>query len=102
MRFTPTVVDRRRPLRALSCALLLAAMAALFAIPSLARAATPSNAPLPLIDTTEEVGPGITLHHLKSLRESGWQDEQVLTVHLNQAGVSTNILTSGTVASGGP
>ncbi len=102
MRFTPTVVDRRRPLRALSCALLLAAMAALFAIPSLARAATPSNAPLPLIDTTEEVGPGITLHHLKSLRESGWQDEQVLTVHLNQAGVSTNILTSGPVASGGP
>ena len=102
MRFTPPVVDRRRPLRALSCALLLAAFAALFAIPSLARAAEPSNAPLPLINTTEEVGPGITLHHLKSLGESGWQDEQVLTVHLNEAGVSTNILTSGPVASGGP
>jgi hypothetical protein len=102
MRFTPPVVDRRRPLRALSCALLLAAFAALFVTPSLARAAEPSNPPLPLINTTEEVGPGITLHHLKSLGESGWQDEQVLTVHLNEPGVSTNILTSGPVASGGP
>src|ERR1700729_2877204 len=102
MRFTAPVADRRRPLRALLGALMLAALAALFVVPSLALAAEPSNAPLPLINTTEEVGPGVTLHHVKSLGESGWQDEQVLTVHLNEPGVSTNILTSGPVASGGP
>lgn len=102
MRFIAPVADRGRPLRALLGALLIAALAALSVVPSLALADEPSNAPLPLIDKTEEIGPGITLHHLKSLRESGWQDEQVLTVHLNEAGVSTNILTSGPVASGGP
>ncbi|HEY0276911.1 MAG TPA: phosphodiester glycosidase family protein [Solirubrobacterales bacterium] len=101
MRFIASVADRGRPLHALLGALLIAALAALSVVPS-ALADEPSNAPLPLIDKTEEVGPGITLHHLKSLRESGWQDEQVLTVHLNEAGVSTNILTSGPVASGGP
>jgi hypothetical protein len=99
MRFTPPVVDRRRPLRALSCALLLAAIAAIFALPAMARAAEER---LPLVDKTESLGPGITLHHLKSLGQSGWQDKQVLTVHLNEAGVSTNLLTPGTVAQGGP
>jgi hypothetical protein len=99
MRFTPTVVDRRRPLRALSCALLLAALAAIFALPAMARAAEER---LPLIDKTESLGPGITLHHLKSLGQNGWQDRQVLTVHLNEPGVSTNLLTAGAVAQGGP
>ena len=99
MRFTPTVVDRRRPLRALSCALLLAAIAAIFALPAMARAAEER---LPLIDKTESLGPGITLHHLKSLGQNGWQDKQVLTVHLNEPGVSTNLLTAGSVAQGGP
>src|SRR6201996_8510941 len=99
MRFTPTVVDRRRPLRALSCALLLAALAAIFALPAMARAAEER---LPLIDKTESLGPGITLHHLKSLGQNGWQDKQVLTVHLNEPGVSTNLLTAGSVAQGGP
>jgi hypothetical protein len=99
MPFTPPVVDRRRPLRALSCALLLAAIAAIFALPAMARAAEER---LPLIDKTESLGPGITLHHLKSLGQNGWQDKQVLTVHLNEAGVSTNLLTAGSVAEGGP
>jgi phosphodiester glycosidase/calcineurin-like phosphoesterase family protein/collagen triple helix repeat protein len=98
MNFQLPVVDRRRPLRALICALLLAAFAALLVVPALARA----EERLPLIDKTEQLGPGITLHHLKSLGEGGWQDEQVLTVHLNEPGVGTNLLTSGPVASGGP
>ena len=92
------VVDRRRPLRALICALTLAALAALFVVPALARA----EERLPLIDKTEQLGPGISLHHVKSLGQGGWQDEQVLTVHLNEAGVGTNLLTAGAVAKGGP
>jgi 8-oxo-dGTP pyrophosphatase MutT (NUDIX family) len=99
MSFEAPVVDRRRPLRALSCAFLLAALAAILALPAMASAAEER---LPLIDKTESLGPGITLHHLKSLGQNGWQDKQVLTVHLNEAGVSTNLLTAGSVAQGGP
>src|SRR3954447_6011625 len=98
MSFEFPVVDRRRPLRALVGALMLAALAVLLVVPAPARA----EERLPLIDKTEQLGPGISLHHLKSLRQGGWQDEQVLTVHLNQAGVGTNLLTSGAVAKGGP
>ena len=96
---TAPVVGGRRPLRALLCALTLAALAAIIALPALAQAA---EFRLPLIDKTESLGPGITLKHLKSLDQGGWQDEQVLTVHLNEAGVSTNLLTAGAVAKGGP
>jgi hypothetical protein len=96
---TAPVAGPRRPLRALLCALMLAAFAAIFALPALARAETFR---LPLINKTESLGPGITLHHLKSLDEGGWQDEQILTVHLGEAGVSTNLLSAGSVAQGGP
>jgi exopolysaccharide biosynthesis protein len=99
MTFETPVVDRRRPLRALICALTIAALAALFVVPAMAQAAEER---LPLIDKTEELGPGISLHHLKSLGQSGWQDRQILTVKLNEAGVGTNLLTSGAVAKGGP
>src|ERR1700744_3942624 len=92
------VVDRRRSLRAFVCALLLAAVAALLAVPAMAQA----EERLPLIDTTEQLGPGVSLHHLKSLGEDGWQDEQVLTAHLDEPGVSANLLTAGSVAEGGP
>ena len=93
MRFVPDA-DRGRPLHALLGALLIAAFAALFAVPSPAHADEPSNAPLPLINKTEEVGPGITLHHVKSLGESGWQDEQVLTVHPTQIARVMGILST--------
>jgi hypothetical protein len=97
---SPTApVAGRRPLRALLCAFALAALAAIIAIPQMARAA---ETRLPLINKTESLGPGITLHHLKSLGQAGWQDEQILTVHLNEAGVSTNLLSAGSVAQGGP
>jgi Phosphodiester glycosidase/Calcineurin-like phosphoesterase len=98
MSFPVPVADRRWPLRALLAVLLAAAVAALFVVPAMARA----EDRLPLIDTTEPLGPGISLHHVKSLGEGGWQDEQVLTVHLGEAGVGTNILTAGAVAEGGP
>ncbi len=98
MSFRAPVVDRRRPLRALVGALLLVAFAAYLLVPAAARA----EERLPLIDTTAELGPGISLHHLKSLGQSGWQDEQVLTVHLDEPGVGTNLLTAGSVAQGGP
>ncbi len=98
MSFEMPVVDRRRPLHALVCALMLAALAVLLVVPALARA----EERLPLIDKTEALGPGISLHHLKSLGQGGWQDEQVLTVHLDQAGVGTDLLTAGAVAKGGP
>jgi hypothetical protein len=97
MSFHLPVVDRRRPLRALFAALLLAAFAALLVVPA-ARA----EERLPLIDKTEQLGPGISLRHLKSLGEGGWQDRQILTVHLNEAGVGTGLLTAGAVAQGGP
>ncbi|HKZ15065.1 MAG TPA: phosphodiester glycosidase family protein [Solirubrobacterales bacterium] len=57
---------------------------------------------LPLINKTEQLGPGITLHHIKAVNKAGWYNEQVLTVDLEDSAVSTDLLTAGTVASGGP
>jgi Phosphodiester glycosidase/Calcineurin-like phosphoesterase len=98
MSFSGSAVGRKRSLRALLTALLLAAAAVLIAVPALARA----EERLPLIDTTESLGPGVSLHHVKSLGQGGWQDEQVLTIHLGESGISTNLLTAGAVAKGGP
>ena len=98
MPFNASVDDRRRPLRAL----LARCCSPPWRRSRVARDGTRREERLPLIDKTESLGPGITLHHLKSLGQSGWQDEQVLTVHLNEAGVSTNLLTAGAVAKGGP
>ena len=55
---------------------------------------------LSLIDTTEAVGPGISLHHQKFLDQSGWYDEQVLTVDLANAAVKSDLLTAPHVAQG--
>jgi hypothetical protein len=57
---------------------------------------------LSLIDTTEPVGPGITLRHHKYLDASGWYDEQVLTVDLANSAVKSDLLTAPKVAQGEP
>jgi exopolysaccharide biosynthesis protein/3',5'-cyclic AMP phosphodiesterase CpdA len=80
----------------LSAALLVAA--GLAALPTAAHAADQ----LTLTDKTETIGPGITLQHLKTLSASGWLDEQVLTADLSDPAVSSDLLTAGPVAQGGP
>jgi len=67
---------------------LLAAVAtatALMAFPVAAHAddtpPLPVAGSLPLTNTTEQIGPGINLQHVKALAQSGWYDAQFLTVH---------------------
>src|ERR1700754_1044433 len=55
---------------------------------------------LPLIDTTETIGPGITLDHDKFLDQSGWYDTQVLTVDLSNSAVKSDLPTAPKVAQG--
>ncbi|WP_053226437.1 phosphodiester glycosidase family protein [Solirubrobacter soli] len=74
----------------------IAAAAIVAATPSFAHAADR----LSLIDTSEPVGPGITLQHHKFLDSSGWYDEQVLTVDLSNSAVKSDLLTAPKVAQG--
>jgi hypothetical protein len=65
--------------------------------------AAPSSAAadqLNLTDTTERIGPGVTLRHLVSLSDIGWTDAQVMTVDLQREGVKADLLTAGAVARG--
>ncbi|WBB67680.1 phosphodiester glycosidase family protein [Micromonospora sp. WMMD812] len=86
----------------------LAAAATLMAFPAAAEAhPRQPDAPvvtggLPLVNTSEKIGPGIGLQHVKALDQSGWYDAQFLTVDLSNSAVSTDLLTAGPVASGGP
>lgn len=57
---------------------------------------------LTLTNTLEDVGPGISLRHLKAVDEGGWYDARFLTIDLAEDAVSTDLLTAGPVASGGP
>ncbi|MFD7896894.1 phosphodiester glycosidase family protein [Streptomyces sp. NPDC059743] len=84
----------------------LATATALAAAPAVAYADDSRPAPvtggIPLINTVEKIGPGINLQHVKALDQKGWYDAQFLTVNLSDKDVSTDLLTSGPVASGGP
>jgi hypothetical protein len=62
----------------------------------------PVTGGLPLINSTETLGPGISLQHVQALAQSGWYNAQFMTVDLSNSAVSTDLLTSGSVASGGP
>ncbi len=62
----------------------------------------PVTGGIPLINTAEEIGPGINLRHVKALDQKGWYDARFLTVDLSDKAVSTDLLTAGPVASGGP
>ncbi|WP_052489236.1 phosphodiester glycosidase family protein [Streptomyces sp. 150FB] len=91
---------RARPLL-----VVLAAAIALAAAPAAAYADNsqpPVTGGIPLINTVEKTGPGISLQHVKALDQKGWYDAQFLTVDLSNRAVSTDLLTSGSVASGGP
>ena len=79
-----------------------AAAFSLIASPAMAQAAEPEPSGLALINTTEDLGPGINLNHVKSVDSRGWVDSQFLTIDLSDSAVSTDLLTSGVVASGGP
>ncbi|GIF73297.1 phosphodiester glycosidase family protein [Asanoa siamensis] len=79
---------------------LVAAPAGASADPGAAPA--PVTGGLPLIDTRERIGPGIDLQHVKALDTKGWYDAQFLTIDLANKAVSTDLLTAGPVASGGP
>ncbi|MFI6085150.1 phosphodiester glycosidase family protein [Streptomyces sp. NPDC051217] len=57
---------------------------------------------IPLTNTSEKIGPGIDLQHVKALDQKGWYDAQFLNVDLSKRAVGTDLLTSGPVASGGP
>ncbi|WP_327366060.1 phosphodiester glycosidase family protein [Streptomyces sp. NBC_01217] len=62
----------------------------------------PVTGGIPLTNTSEKIGPGINLQHVKALDQKGWYDAQFLTVDLSNRAVGTDLLTSGPVASGGP
>ncbi|MFG1711156.1 phosphodiester glycosidase family protein [Nonomuraea sp. M3C6] len=62
----------------------------------------PVTGGIPLIDTTEKIGPGINLQHMKALDQKGWYDAHFLTVDLSNSAVGTDLLTAGPVAFGGP
>ncbi|MET9586336.1 phosphodiester glycosidase family protein [Streptomyces sp. NPDC006539] len=62
----------------------------------------PITGGIPLINTSEKIGPGIDLQHVKALDQKGWYDAQFLNVDLSKRAVGTDLLTSGPVASGGP
>ncbi|WP_082801632.1 phosphodiester glycosidase family protein [Herbidospora cretacea] len=62
----------------------------------------PVTGGIPLVNTTEKIGPGIELQHVKALDQKGWYDAQFLTVDLADEAVSTDLLTAGPVAFGGP
>ncbi|MFI0944252.1 phosphodiester glycosidase family protein [Streptomyces sp. NPDC021020] len=64
--------------------------------------APPATGGIPLANTVEQTGPGISLQHVKALDRKGWYDAHFLTVDLSDHAVSTNLLTSGPAASGGP
>jgi hypothetical protein len=78
-----------------------AALAAALAL-SIAPAAHAATDQLSLVDSTESIGPGISLKHEKYLDSTGWYDEQVLTVDLADPVVKSDLLTAPTVAQGQP
>ncbi|MFC4630204.1 phosphodiester glycosidase family protein [Promicromonospora alba] len=90
-----TTTPNRRWSRSLAVA--VAAATLLTALPSVAQADE-----LTLTDTVEDVGPGISLRHLKAVDKAGWYDARFLTVDLAEDAVSTDLLTAGPVASAGP
>ena len=92
MRATATMRRWSRPL-----AVAVAAATTLTFLPAAAQADE-----LTLTDTVEDIGPGISLRHLKAVDEDGWYDARFLTVDLTEDAVSTDLLTAGPVASGGP
>ncbi|TDW65640.1 phosphodiester glycosidase family protein [Kribbella pratensis] len=79
-----------------------AAAVSLWSLPAFGYAADAPAGGLALVDTTERVGPGIALDHVKSVDQRGWIDAQYLSIDLADKAVSTDLLTSGPVASGGP
>ncbi|MEU6344565.1 phosphodiester glycosidase family protein [Streptomyces sp. NPDC046977] len=92
---------RARPLL-----VVLATATALAAAPAVAYADSSRPAPvtggIPLVNTSEKIGPGIGLQHVKAVDQKGWYDAQFLTVDLSNSAVGTDLLSSGPVASGGP
>ncbi len=91
----------------------LAGATALAVSPAAASAGTSQPAPvvgqpapvtggLPLVNTSEKIGPGINLQHIQALDQKGWYNARFLTVDLANSAVSTDLLTAGPVASGGP
>jgi len=76
----------------------LAATALIAALPPAAHAA----GGLSLVDETEQIGPGISVRHVKTLEAGGWFDYQLLTARLQNGLVSTDLLSGDTVTDAGP
>ncbi|MFJ4989373.1 phosphodiester glycosidase family protein, partial [Streptomyces sp. NPDC088732] len=91
--------------RSRSLLVVLATATALAAAPAVAYADSTVPAPvtggIPLINTSEKIGPGINLQHVQALDQKGWYDARFLTVDLSNSAVDTDLLTAGPVASGG-
>ncbi|MDO8184330.1 phosphodiester glycosidase family protein [Conexibacter sp. JD483] len=77
--------------------MLAAAALSAAALPSAASAAG-----LNLIDESESLGPGISVHHLKTLESGGWFDYQLLTARLENGLVTTDLLSGDAVTDAGP
>lgn len=88
---TQTVLPRRRGRRRL-----LVTVSALLALP----ATGASAAILPAIDTTEQIGPGMSVRHLQYPEAGGWVDAFVLTADLTRPGVKMDLLHPPTISQG--
>ncbi len=77
--------------------MLAAAALSAAALPSAASAAG-----LNLIDESEQIGPGISVHHVKTLESGGWFDYQLLTARLENGLVTTDLLSGDAVTDAGP
>jgi hypothetical protein len=92
-----STTPRRARRRGRLPAALLAGVSLAAAVPTVASAADQ----LTLVDQTEQIGPGISLRHLKTLESSGWYDWQILKARLTGGVVSTDLLSGDTVTETG-
>ncbi|MGE4425641.1 MAG: phosphodiester glycosidase family protein [Solirubrobacteraceae bacterium] len=111
----PNLLARRRRRRASLLAtglIVLGAPAVATTTASAAAEPTPAaeREPLSLVDTTEKIGPGVTLRHVKTVKRTAlrpsangtsWYDYHVLTADLANGVVSSDLLTGEHVTSTG-
>ena len=92
---TSSSAPRKRRWSSLPAA--LAAAALIVALPPAAHAGG-----LDLIDETEQIGPGVSVRHLKTLEPGGWFDYQLLTARLQGGVVTSDLLSGDSVTDAGP
>src|SRR5918999_1749096 len=93
MAFTSWLRGRRR------CGLPVALVTGVLLLAGLSGPAVAADR-LTLADTTERIGPGITLQHSTTLDSTGWYDQHVLSVDLSERSVHADLLAPAKVSWG--